>query len=480
MMKKTKNKITSKAISKITGIKIFLLLVLVGATLNVAADVDGVRVWQSPANTRLVFDLSKPHQHKIFTLDSPYRLVIDLGGNAQFKPNVSKVDLASTLVTSLRTGRQKNKDLRMVFQLRDDVDPKSSILPPNKIYPHHRLVVDLIEKNARSIEPIKTAKTVADKVAHNKRDIIVAIDAGHGGEDPGAVGYRKTKEKTVVLKIAKELARLLEAEAGYKPYLTRTGDYYIPLRERTRKARDANADLFISIHADAFRNSQAHGSSVFVLSERGASSEESRYLAQKENEADLVGGVSLDDKDDHVAMTLLDLSMTATRGSSLAAGKSILERMGKISRLHKKRVEEAAFMVLKAPDIPALLIETGFISNPGEAKKLATSRYQNKMAREIFKGLTQYFYKEPPEGSYIAWKKNGGKSSKSIATINVPAVKEAANNRIAKVKRYTIRRGDTLSHIAQKHRTSVADIRRLNGIKNNSIQVGQRIKLPAS
>jgi N-acetylmuramoyl-L-alanine amidase len=454
-----------KIIAKITKINFFLPLIFVGSALNAVADVDGVRVWQAPAHTRLVFDLSQPHQHKIFTLDKPYRVVIDLTGNAQFKPEIDKVKLDSTLVTSLRTGKQKNKDLRMVFQLRDDVSPKSSILPPNKIYPHHRLVVDLIEKNVTSIEPIKTVKTVADKVVHNKRDIIVAIDAGHGGEDPGAVGYRRTKEKTVVLKIAKKLARLLEAEPGYKPFLTRTGDYYIPLRERTRKARDANADLFISIHADAFSNSQAHGSSVFVLSERGASSEEARYLAEKENEADLVGGVSLGDKDDHVAMTLLDLSMTATRGSSLSVGKSILRRMDKISRLHKKEVGEAAFMVLKAPDIPALLIETGFISNPGEAKKLATSSYQNKMAREIFTGLTQYFNEEPPEGSYVAWKKKDGITR--LARSDMPI-------------RYTIRRGDTLSHIAKKHKVSVTDIRRLNGIKNNRIQVGQTIKLPAS
>jgi N-acetylmuramoyl-L-alanine amidase len=452
-------------IAKITKIKNFLLLILVGSVFSALADVDGVRVWQAPAHTRLVFDLSQPHQHKIFTLDKPYRVVIDLTGNAQFKPEIDKVKLDSTLITSLRTGRQKNKDLRMVFQLRDDVSPKSSILPPNKIYPHHRLVVDLIEKNVTSIEPIKTVKTVADKVVHNKRDIIVAIDAGHGGEDPGAVGYRRTKEKTVVLKIAQKLARLLEAEPGYKPFLTRTGDYYIPLRERTRKARDANADLFISIHADAFSNSQAHGSSVFVLSERGASSEEARYLAEKENEADLVGGVSLGDKDDHVAMTLLDLSMTATRGSSLSVGKSILKRMDKISRLHKKEVGEAAFMVLKAPDIPALLIETGFISNPGEAKKLATSSYQNKMAREIFTGLTQYFDEEPPEGSYVAWKKKDGITRLARSDIAI---------------RYTIRRGDTLSHIAKKHKVSVTDIRRLNGIKNNRIQVGQTIKLPAS
>jgi len=460
--------------------KIFFLLILFSTSHQTFADVSGVRVWQSPNNTRLVFDLSKPHQHKIFTLENPYRLVIDLGGNAKFKPRVDEVDLASTLVTKLRTGRQKNKDLRLVFQLRADVNPKSSILVPNKIYPHHRLVVDLFEKNQRSIESVVTVKTVADKVAHNKRDIIVAIDAGHGGEDPGAVGYRRTKEKVVVLKIAKKLAALLKAEPGYKPYLTRTGDYYIPLRERTRKARDANADLFISIHADAFKNSKAHGSSVFVLSERGASSEESRYLAQKENEADLVGGVSLDDKDDHVAMTLLDLSMTATRGSSLAVGKMILKRMDKISRLHKKHVGEAAFMVLKAPDIPALLIETGFISNPGEAKKLATSSYQKKMAREIFYGLTGYFYNEPPEGSYVAWKKNGGKSTVASTTPTRKSISKTAVSKKNRSMRYTIKRGDTLSDIAEKNRTTVANIRRLNGIKNNSIQVGQRIKLPAS
>jgi N-acetylmuramoyl-L-alanine amidase len=454
-----------KIIAKIAVIKFFLLLLLVTTTLNVTADVDGVRIWQSPVHTRLVFDLSEPHQHKIFTLDKPYRVVIDLTGNAQFKPKINDVKLDSLLVTSLRTGRQKNNDLRMVFQLRDDVSPKSSILPPNKIYPHHRLVVDLIEKNTTHIEPIKTVNTVADKVVHNKRDIIVAIDAGHGGEDPGAVGYNRTQEKTVVLKIAKNLAQLLEAEPGYKPYLTRTGDYYIPLRERTRKARDANADLFISIHADAFRNSQANGSSVFVLSESGASSEEARYLAEKENEADLVGGVSLGGREDHVAMTLLDLSMTASRGSSLSVGKSILKRMDRISRLHKKEVGEAAFMVLKAPDIPALLIETGFISNPGEAKKLATSSYQKKMAHEIFIGLTEYFDDEPPEGSYIAWQKQSGSTNSTSSNETV---------------RYTIKRGDTLSHIAKKYKVSIIDIRRLNDIKNNRIQIGQKITLPAS
>lgn len=447
--------------------RVFLLIVL-GIAPTTWADVDGVRVWQSPAHTRLVFDLSKPHEHKIFTLKDPYRIVIDLANNAKFKPQISDIELASNLLVNLRTGKRENNDLRMVFQLREDISPKSKVLPPNSTYPHHRLVVDLIENDRQTLKPAVSIKTVADKIVHNKRDIIVAIDAGHGGEDPGAVGYRKTKEKTVVLKIAKELAKLLQAEPGYKPFLVRTGDYYIPLRDRTRSARDANADLFISIHADAFKNSRAHGSSVFVLSERGASSEESRYLADKENEADLVGGVSLGDKDDHVAMTLLDLSMTATRGSSLEAGEAILSRMGTISRLHKKRVEEAAFMVLKAPDIPALLIETGFISNPGEAKKLATSRYQKKMAREIFNGLTQYFNKKAPEGSYIAWQKNGGKSTLAVS------------NNASGLKRYTIERGDTLSDIAMRNRTTVATIRRLNGIKSNTIQVGQKIKLPAS
>lgn len=450
------------------NLKIQLIFLLLFASANLHAIVNDVRVWQSPEYTRLVFDLSKPHNHKIFTLPNPYRVVIDVD-NATFKPNVKDIELASTVIKDMRTGKRNKNDLRIVLDIRDDVSAKSFILKPNKTYPNHRLVVDLRAKNRKSMEAIQTITTVADKVSNNKRDIIVAIDAGHGGEDPGAVGYRRTKEKYVVLKIAKELARLLEKEPGYKPVLVRTGDYYIGLRERTRKARDANADLFISIHADAFHNPKAHGSSVFVLSDRGATSEEARFLAQKENESDLVGGVSLDDKDDHVAMTLLDLSMTATRGSSLSAGSSILKRMGKISRLHKKRVEEAAFVVLKAPDIPAMLIETGFISNPGEAKKLATSSYRKKMARAIFDGLTSYFYNNAPEGSYIAWKKSGGKS----ASKKVAVAKKST-------KRYTIRRGDTLSEIAQKYRVSVSDIRRLNGIKGNNIKIGQKIKLPAS
>lgn len=452
------------------NIQIFIGLLLLSSQLH--AIVNDVRVWQSPENTRLVFDLSKPHGHKIFTLPNPYRVVIDIDG-ATFKPNVNDVELASTVIKDMRTGKRNKNDLRIVLDVRDDVNPKSFILKPNKTYPNHRLVVDLYEKNKKSIEAVKTVTTVSDKVKTKKRNIIVAIDAGHGGEDPGAVGYRRTKEKHVVLKIAKELARLLEKEPGYKPVLIRNGDYYIGLRERTRKARDANADLFISIHADAFHNPKAYGSSVFVLSDRGATSEEARFLAQKENESDLVGGVSLDDKDDHVAMTLLDLSMTATRGSSLSAGGSILKRMGKISRLHKKRVEEAAFVVLKAPDIPAMLIETGFISNPGEAKKLATSSYRKKMARAIFDGLTSYFSNNAPEGTYVAWKKAGGKSSVKKIAGNTAAKKKSA-------KRYTIRRGDTLSEIAQKYHVSISDIRRLNGIKGNNIQVGQRIKLPAS
>ena len=305
---------------------------------------------------------------RFLRLRIPHRVVIDVN-NADFLPDSGQLSLDSTAIKGVRTGRRDKDTLRIVLDMRENVRPKSSLLKPNKTYPNHRLVVDLYETDKKSVSPVKTVKTVPKKISSGKRDIIVAIDAGHGGEDPGAVGYKRTKEKHVVLKIAKELARLLKETPGYKPVLIRTGDYYIGLRERTRKAREANADLFISIHADAFHNPKAYGSSVFVLSDRGATSEEARFLADKENEADLVGGVSLDDKDDHVAMTLLDLSMTATRGSSLSVGKSILQNMGHISRLHKKRVEEAAFVVLKAPDIPALLIETGFISNPGEAKK---------------------------------------------------------------------------------------------------------------
>ncbi len=431
-----------------------LLLAALVISVSVRADVEDVRVWQSPDKTRLVFDLSRAHQHKIFTLSNPDRVVIDLV-NASNKANLDGLDTRSTSIRSLRTGTRNKTDLRVVIDVSEPVTASSFPLAPNDVYKNNRLVVDL--------EPVTQTKVVApvkkdDSYSDNKRDIIIAIDAGHGGEDPGAIGYGRTKEKQVVLAIAKELERLLKAEYGFTPFMVRTGDYYIGLRERTAKARKANADFFVSIHADAFKIASASGSSVFMLSERGATSEAARWLADKENESDLVGGVSLEDKEDHLAMTLLDLSMTAKRNASVQLGDSILGQMSKVSKLHKKQVEEAAFVVLKAPDIPALLVETGFISNPQEARKLGDRSYQKKMALAIFNGVTSYFRSPPPRGTLLADKKG-----------EIPVFSN-----------YVIRSGDTLSEIAVSNGVGIADLRRVNGLKNDSLKIGQTIKIPNS
>ena len=254
------------------------------------------------------------------------------------------------------------------------------------------------------------------------------------------------------------------------------GDYHIPLRKRRNIARDMRADLFVSIHADAFTNPQANGASVFALSRSGASSEMARFLAQKENEADLIGGagnLNLDDKDEILRGVLVDLSMTATLNSSLQVGGLVLKEMDGIARLHKKHVEQAGFAVLKSPDVPSILVETGFISNPGEAKKLATSSYRKKMAHSIFTGVKSYFYRYPPAGSYVAWKKNGGKDTVASAAIPKSTSRSAATE-------YVIRRGDTLSAIAKRYKVSVSSLRSANGLSSSVIKIGQKLKIPVS
>jgi len=431
---------------------------------QVFADVKGVRLWHAPESSRLVFDLDRASDHKIFTLSSPNRLVIDIV-NARLKSSIKDLPIQSGPVKKVRSGMRNKTDLRIVLDLRGKVDPKSFQLRPNQQY-GHRLVVDLyhqINKIQGKVKPLQISKPVFEvkDTLKNRRDIVIAIDAGHGGEDPGAIGHGGVREKKVVLAIAKKLEKLLKKEKGFKPYLVRKGDYYVGLRDRTKHARKANADLFISIHADAFSSPKASGGSVFALSQKGATSEAARWLADKENASDLIGGVgglSLDDKEDLLAGVLLDLSMTASLSISLELGNMVLGSMGKIGRLHKRRVEQAGFAVLKSPDIPSVLVETGFLSNPGEARKLKGANYQNKMAKAIFKGIKGYFQASPPVGTLLA----------------------SVKNRNYRLKKYTIAPGDTLSMIAQKHATSMKQLKTLNGLKTSSIRVGQVIKVPAS
>jgi len=452
---------------------LWLLLWLLVSPVLQAASVDSVRLWRAPDHTRLVFDLSGPVEHKLFSLNKPDRLVIDIR-DAVLKARLSGLALADTPIQTLRSATRNKKDLRVVLDLKNSTKPRSFVLPKHGDK-RDRLVIDLYDKTKPA-----TVKTVASAATQNRgqqRDIVIAIDAGHGGEDPGALGPKNGRkriyEKDVVLAISKELAAQLNNQKGYRAELVRRGDYYIPLRKRRDIARDKRADLFVSIHADAFKHPEANGASVFALSRSGATSETARFLAKRENDADLIGGVgsvSLDDKDELLAGVLVDLSMTATLSSSLQVGGSVLQSMGGVARLHKRQVEQAGFAVLKSPDVPSILVETGFISNPGEAKKLSSSKYRRQLASSIMTGIKGYFNRYPPAGSYVAAVKNdtlsrGDNGSQSHTTA---------------LKEYVIARGDTLSGIAKRHNTSVSQLRSINGLRNSAIRIGQRIKVPTS
>ncbi len=431
-----------------------MLLTLVSLTLS-AAEVGSVRVWLAPDNTRLVLDLSGPVEHTLFPLDSPPRIVIDVP-DSRMRADLSELKLEGSPLSRVRSGVRKGDDLRIVLELNRKVQPRSFALKPNDQY-GHRLVIDLAE-----IESTVSVKTVSAKSAPSggMRDVVIAIDAGHGGEDPGALGPGGVREKDVVMAIAKELNALLAKEKGFKPVLIRNGDYYVELRKRTRLARRNSADLFVSIHADAFRDKRAHGASVWALSERGASSEMGRWLADTENNTDLIGGVGtlkLGDKDDLLAEVLLDMSMTASLSDSLVVADHVLTNMGRFARLHKNRVEQAGFVVLKSPDIPSILVETGFISNPREARLLRSRSYQKKLARAVFDGIKLHFTRKPPAMTYLAWKKGGGKVA---------------------VSRYKVSRGDSLSVIAQRNGISLQQLRKVNRLKTDKIRVGQVLEIP--
>ncbi|WP_085663541.1 MULTISPECIES: N-acetylmuramoyl-L-alanine amidase [Pseudomonas] len=460
-----------------------LLLTTVTVDALAVTQVKSMRLWRAPDNTRLVFDLSGPVQHSVFTLSAPDRLVIDINGATLAAP--LNVATSNTPISSVRSAQRTPTDLRVVVDLKKSVTPKSFTLAPNAQY-GNRLVVDLYDQEADAIAasapapaptPAPTPATTPavpvtpaqpaiklPPVPNGKRDIVVAIDAGHGGEDPGASGSRGQHEKDIVLQIAKELQRQINSEKGFRAELTRTGDYFIPLRKRTEIARKKGADLFISIHADAAPSRAAFGASVFALSDRGATSETARWLADTENRSDLIGGagnVSLDDKDRMLAGVLLDLSMTATLSSSLNVGQKVLGNMGRITSLHKQRVEQAGFMVLKSPDIPSILVETGFISNNNEAAKLATASHQQALARSIHTGVRQYFQQNPPPGTYIAWLRDTGKIA-------------------AGPREHTVRPGETLAMLAVRYQVSVISLRSTNSLKTDELKVGQRLDIPAT
>lgn len=450
-----------------------LWLLLPAITHANTAAVKGLRIWPSPGSTRVVFDLTKAVQYKVYTLTSPNRVVVDLQ-DVQFNVNVTQVALRNTNINNLRVGSQGAKNTRIVFETVAPLKPNSFLLTPNEKY-SYRLVIDLESSEKQSILALfdldqiknvaptqqnqKSVGQAKSTVTSNGRDFIIAIDAGHGGEDPGAIGHLGTREKDVALKIARELKNVINNNRGFRGFLIRDGDYYIGLRDRMQRARTQNADLFISIHADAFTSSKVVGSSVFILSKGGASSEAARRLAEKENRADLVGGVSLGNKGNVLASVLLDLSQTANEDASLDAASHVLRSLGQVTTLHKRYVERAGFAVLKAPDMPSILIETGFISNPNSERALRSVGHQRQIARNIMAGVQRYFATKPKRVMATV-----------VAMPKAPPKPQSLY--------YIVKKGDTLGSVANKHKVSLQKLRLVNKLTRDCIMAQQKLIIP--
>jgi N-acetylmuramoyl-L-alanine amidase len=423
-------------------------------TLQAAESVKSVRFWQAPDSTRIVFDLSGPVSHQAFLLVNPTRLVVDIS-NSNIGINLDKVDANSSLIKKVRSSKPPKSGVsRVVFELNQSVSVNSFVLKPYQQY-GDRLVVDLTNKNSQSQ---KVESYSINKKLSTNRNVIIAVDAGHGGEDPGALGPKGTLEKHVTLAIAKKLVSKINAMRGYEAFLTRTGDYFLKLRKRTGIARTKKADLFVSVHADGFHSPKPRGASVWVLSESGSKSEIGRWLLQSEKSSELLGGVeavSLQGKDKDVTKILLDLSMDYSIGASFDIAADIHRKLYKVvPKMHKKFVEQEAFAVLKNPDIPSVLVEAAFISNPKEEKLLKSAKYQSTLAKAIGDGIKQYFTKNPPEGSYLA-----------LLADNKPI-------------RYVVRRGDTLSDIATRHNTTISAIKKANKMRSNVVRLGATLLIP--
>lgn len=433
--------------------------------------VQGARISPAPDKTRLVVDTSGTAAHRIFALEGPDRLVVDIAG-ARLVGKLPQAEPDDPILVGLRSGVRDANDLRIVLDLKGPVRVKSFLLSPDDGQ-GHRLVIDLIPKGkgragARALPAAAGARSGAGDAARDvagasaaardrtARPLVVAIDAGHGGQDPGAIGARGTREKDVTLAIARRLAALVQREPGMRPVLIRDGDYFVPLRGRILKARKHKADIFISIHADAFANRGVRGSSVFTLSERGASSEAAKWLADRENSADLVGGVDLGAGDDVLANVLLNMSQNATIEHSGEAAKAVLANLGRLGATHKGDVQKAGFVVLKSPDIPSVLVETAFISNPDEEVRLKNPAQQQRLAEAILGGIKAYFARYRPQAARAAERSGGDRTG----------------------RRHVIDRGDTLAAIAKRYSVSLASLRTANRLSGNEIHVGQVLTIP--
>jgi N-acetylmuramoyl-L-alanine amidase len=387
----------------------FLLLFVSSAH----AQIISARLWPGPEYTRLTIESDEPIDHKVFAVKDPERVVLDLEGVElvrELAALAAKVNEDDLYVQSLRVARYKTGVVRVAINVKTAVKPQAFTLAPIGQY-RHRLVLDVYPvEPADPLLALLLKNPAAEPprpLAPGQRAFLIAIDAGHGGEDPGARGHSGAFEKEITLEIARKLKAKADAEPPLRAVLIRDGDYFVPLNERVAKARALHADLFVSIHADAFVKPHARGSSVFALSERGATSAAARWLARHENEADLIGGVNFNVQDQYLKQTLLDLSQTATINDSLKLGREVLSSLGDVNTLHRGEIEQAGFAVLKAPDIPSILVETAFISNPEEERKLVDAAYQEKMAEAILAGIKRYFAQNPPVSKPTLVRKNG-------------------------------------------------------------------------
>jgi N-acetylmuramoyl-L-alanine amidase len=458
----------------IKGMTLLLLLIL------------AVSVFPS-TKTQLVFNVKGRFYYQHFLLEHPLRYVVDVY-NAKSLTQRNKIKLASTPVAQIRIAHYRPLVRRIVLDLRESAKIHSFVLKTQQ-HNQYRLVFDLNTANHTQISrkpsmwslsrPIrmrtatilpyttpssntKSKQAASFDLPSNSaqavtRKLMVVIDPGHGGKDPGATGQRGTHEKNVVLAISKALQRDINKQPGFKAVLTRRSDYFIPLRGRLAIARKYKADLFIAIHADAYRNRQAEGVSVFALSSRGATSEAARWLARRENKSELMGGVQLNDKSNILKSVLINLSQTASIRSSLLIGQDIINKVRPIARLHHSRVEQAAFVVLKSPDIPSLLVETGFLSNAYEERRLRSARYQQTIAHALMTGIKQFFVNRPPRNTWLAYWRDHPRT---------------------KAQQYQIARGDTLSGISDHFRVTVATIRNLNNLASNQLKIGQKLLIP--
>jgi len=421
--------------------------------------INSVRVWPSPDSTRVVFDLTDKPDFSYFMLKNPLRLVVDLEHTNKIK-DLPSIPKKHQIVSKLRYSKAKNsKGVRFVFELTGAVKPVLFALAPTGPY-KNRLVVDLYDKEQAKPVAQSSNTAVKKRELSKQRDIVIAIDAGHGGEDPGSIGPSGTYEKTITLQIAKRLERMIDAEKGMISRMVRRGDYFVNLNTRTSRAREKKADFFVSIHADAFTSPQPSGASVWVLSLRRANSEIGKWLEDKEKHSELLGGaagvIKNTASEKYLAQALLDMSMDHSMKTGFSVAEEVMDELKKVAKMHKKRPQAASFGVLKSPDIPSILVETGFISNPREERLLKTADYQERLAKAIFTSLKNYYLKNPPDDSLFASLKSQHPTT------------------------HKVRPGESLSLLASRYGVSVNKLKRANKLKSNTLFIGQELDIPKS